>query len=421
MPQPAVGMTAGLLAGNGATLPDGRLAGRNSRGDMARVRAWITWQRAGWLGWLGLIAGVSVLVVMAPEARTVVPSYREAALAWWHGRDLYSQGIHGFLYLPSSAVLFAPFAAAGVPVGDLLWRWASAAVFTAGLAGLCRLAVPNAPGRGLGLVLLAILPAVGPAVQNGQSDLAMAGLMMLAVAALSGRRWGAAGLCLAGAVAVKPLAIVLALLAAALYRPVRAWLVLGLVLGLLLPFLHPDPAYVLDQYHAALVKLLNAADPGGGRWSDLTGLLGRLGLSVPEGVMTAVRVAAALATLALAAAAVRRHPAGRAGFLLYALAATYLMLFNPRTETSSYGMLAAAIAPLAAAAWLEERRAGLALALIGLCLGLGVQAYGQAVYSATDLWFKPAVAAVFAVILVRRALGPWPDAATGRPVPSSPS
>ncbi|MEA1672535.1 hypothetical protein [Nitrospirillum sp. BR 11163] len=36
--------------------------------------------------------------------------YAEATWAWWQGAEIYEDGINGFLYLPSSAVLFTPWA-----------------------------------------------------------------------------------------------------------------------------------------------------------------------------------------------------------------------------------------------------------------------------------------------------------------------
>ncbi|MFO1059463.1 MAG: glycosyltransferase 87 family protein [Dongiaceae bacterium] len=358
--------------------------------------------RAGWGVWLIFLAVVAVLTLRHPDAHSVLPAYRAGAEAWWAGRDIYGPGIHGFLYLPAFALLFSPFAWLGSPAGDLAWRLVGFALLTSAYARLARLAAPDQASPVLAAMLLAALPASGAALQNGQATVPMLALMIHAVVDLADRPGGGwrPGLLLALAVAVKPLALVLALLAAALRPAVRLPLALGLAAILLLPFLAADPAWVAGQYASAWTKLTAAADPGLGRWADLGMLLARLGWQPPEAAMMLLRIAGAVAALALAAIAARRLPPADAALAWLALACLYLLLLNPRAEENTYILLAPLAALLAGRAWFRDGRRRPALLLLALCLALGNHAYGDLVYRPTELWLKPLLALAFAVYLI---------------------
>ena len=64
--------------------------------------------------------------------------------------------------------------------------------------------------------------------------------------------------------------------------------------------------------------------------------------------MTGVRLALAVGALALSWKAVGRWGGPRASILMLAVATTYLMLCNPRTQENSYVILGPAIALLTA-------------------------------------------------------------------------
>jgi hypothetical protein len=356
--------------------------------------------RLGWIVWIAVLAAIAVMVIRDPEAHSVLGAYRAGVEAWAAGRDMYGPGIHGFLYLPVFALVFGPFAWLGSPAGDLAWRLLGWGLLTLGYARLARLAAGPAAAPALAVMLLAGLPASGSALQNGQATVLMLALMILATTDLAAGRAWRPGLLLALAVAVKPLALVLALLAAALRPALWPPLLAGLAAILLLPFLFADPAYVAGQYASAWTKLNAAADPGLGRWADLAMLLTRAGWQPTEAVMTGLRLAAALATLGLAAWAGRRLPAADAALAGLLLACLYLMLLNPRTEENTYIMLAPLVALLAARAWFLEGRRRAGGLLLALCLALGNHAYGDLVYRPTELWLKPLLALLFAVYLI---------------------
>ena len=57
------------------------------------------------------------------------PRYRDGALAWVAGKNMYNGTGRGFIYLPQAAILYVPFAMLPVPLGGLLWRAISLSVF----------------------------------------------------------------------------------------------------------------------------------------------------------------------------------------------------------------------------------------------------------------------------------------------------
>src|ERR1700722_2208492 len=209
-------------------------------------------QQLAWICWRVLLVTISLLVVFGAD-HTVVGAYRDAARQWFAGRDVYNATGHGFLYLPSAAILFAPFAALPLSASEILWR-----VLTIGSFAIATRRLATWIGRGAGrdffaLLTLAALPPALSCARNGQSTLIMMATMMLAAVDLAPssleppRRWRAT-LWLSLSLAFKPLSIVMILLVGALDRRMAWRLVVGVGLVLLLPFLTQNPHYVARQY-----------------------------------------------------------------------------------------------------------------------------------------------------------------------------
>jgi hypothetical protein len=224
----------------------------------ARTRRFFTIGTSLWV--LALVI-VSVMVARDPERRSVTPVFHLAAERWAARHDLYTDP-RGYHYLPQFAVLFMPFHALPVPAGDILWRALSVGSVLAGFALVLRSGRALDPGRAYLLAtLLALAPCLG-AVRNGQTNLAFGGLCLLLAAALSGERWSLAALCLVALVALKPLGLVLVLLAPWPYPRLRVPLLAGLVFLAALPFLAASPAYAAAQYRSAAALLRGGASRG---------------------------------------------------------------------------------------------------------------------------------------------------------------
>jgi alpha-1,2-mannosyltransferase len=360
-------------------------------------------RRWAWTLWLVLLLIVGG-IMGAGNRRSVTPTYREAAQHWWNGVPLYADTGRGFLYLPASALAFSPLAILPPTAGEILWRVMTIGSFAYAVSRLCRL-LGRHTGRELFLLAtLFSLPLAWSSARNGQATLPMtAGMILAAVAAAEERWWKAAG-CLAFGVALKPLAIVMALLLAAVHRPLRLPLAAGVAVVLLLPFAFQWPAYVWGQYALCAAMLRRSSEVGLTlEWAQLFSLLQIAGAPVSPTVQTVIRLLAAAATLGLAFTAQRRWPRPWASYFHYALAASYLMLFNPRTENNTYSCLAPALGIAFAVAWQTGRRlhaaafAFLALAIVG-----SWQIGKLALPSVSPVWLAPLAATIFTAILLRQ-------------------
>jgi hypothetical protein len=376
-----------------------------------RAALWVAW-----LCWGTLIVTVSVLILFGSD-RTVVPTYRDAALQWFSGRDIYLSNGHGFLYLPSAAILFAPFAQLPNAASEIVWRVLTIGSFAVGVRRLSTLA-----GRGLGmdlfpLMTLAAFPPAMSCARNGQSTLVMTALMMLAVVELAGpeagggRRWRAT-LWLSLSLAFKPLAVAMILLVAALDRRMAWRLVVGVGLVLLFPFLTETPHYVATQYVNSL-QMFRVSSLFGMTvlWAQPLSALTLIGVRVPESVQTLIRAVAALATLVLCWQAQRRHGLVRAVEYLFSFSVLYILLFNPRTENNTYAMLGPAIG-LFAVPWIGNFRHRAALAFLSLLL-IGLAAGDELVRALAPpgehIWLKPSLAILFLMYLIGHVFAPQDD------------
>jgi hypothetical protein len=353
----------------------------------------------------------------------VTPVYRDATARWWAHQDLYTPGIHGFQYLPQSAILFTPVTWLPFLLGEEVWRWVGVGLLAWGVWRLCRLAAPDGTASIFLLVSALTVPTAIDAAQIGQANLLFSALMLHTTADVAGRRWWPAAVSLSLLVVVKPFGLVMVLLVAPLYEPVRWRLAEALTAVLASPFLFGTPSYVLGQYQLFVAKLVRCSRPGPGRWADLTALLWAAGGHPSEATMTGVRLALAVGALALSWKAVGRWGGPRASILTLAVATTYLMLCNPRTQENSYVILGPAAALFTASALLIDHRRWATALLLAVCVGIG---FHRAFSVHQNYWLQPLAALSFAGYLVYNTLTrPYPAdfmPNTGPPpqIPASP-
>jgi hypothetical protein len=136
-----------------------------------------------------------------------------------------------------------------------------------GVWRLCRLAAPDGTAGIFLLVSALTVPTAIDAAQIGQANLLFSALMLHATADVARHRWWAAAVFLSLLVVVKPFGLVMVLLVAPLYEPVRWHLAEALTAVLASPFLFATPAYVLGQYRLFVAKLVRGSSPGPGRWA----------------------------------------------------------------------------------------------------------------------------------------------------------
>jgi alpha-1,2-mannosyltransferase len=350
--------------------------------------------------------GVMFMLVMALVVRDHTISnecliYSQATADWWARRNLYdTASIDGFLYFPHAAIIFTPFALLGHPIGDVIWRLVGLCLFCHGLWRMSRLLSPSHAVRVFALGSFFALAPTFNALRNGQANLPIAALMLHATADLIQKRWWRAALWLTLGLAIKPIILVMILLAGAVYRPMSWRLVVALGIFVAAPFATGDFHYVAMQCRQCLAKLSVSSQPDRA-FSDLRGLFWSVGWVMPMSQFLVAQLIAAAATLALSFIAFRRWNDPAASAFVLTLAACYLMLFNPRTEGNSYVILTPMIALPAAILFLDERRRTAAWVLVALSLWLTGNLWA---YQLTVHWMKPLACIIFVILMLRELL-----------------
>jgi alpha-1,2-mannosyltransferase len=374
-------------------------------GDRAGAPRWFNDTRVlmklGVLTWLAPVLVIACLVAVKPLARTVTPLYHQASLDWRAGNDLY-RGPRGMNYLPQFAVLFFPFQQLPPPVGDIAWRLCAAGLLAAGIWRLLKEKFGSDLALAFLYASLLTMPLCLGALRNGQANAMFAGLTLNAVACLPRGQWWAATVLMMLALAVKPLGIVLVLLAPAVYAPLRWRLGLGLAVLGVFPFLFGPADYALAQYRAFLDNIQSCAAETTHRFADINGVIRTFGGELPDWISKLIRVAAGVMTLGLWLLGARRLREPLRAFWLLALAAGYLMLFNPMNEANSYVILAPALGLWAVVALSEPstRRLGWWIVFFVLSMSFLPNLLHPLLGNRFALFWHPVTTAVFTGALI---------------------
>ncbi len=363
--------------------------------------------RYAWIGWSMLFL-VVVGMILAGNKRVFDATHWIAASRWLSGQTLYydSSGVGGFVYLPQAAIFFIPFSLFPPALTEILWRIVNIGTYAVGLRSFSRIAVESSGKELFPLMTLVTIPFAWDCARNGQATLIMTGLMLLTVTDMARSHWWRASLWLCLSVALKPLSIVLLLLVVAGERrmTVRVLVMTGAVA--LVPFLAQHADYVMRQYAAFMQNTVTAAHVGvvSHGWSTPFTALRVAGFSVPEHLQTVIRIAAAVATLLLYLVARRRYDANNSAVFLFSLAAVYIILFSPRTETVTYALIGPAVAVFLARAYLIEKRRGESIQLAIIAIAITGSAIFQRWIAphAERIWLPPLMATFFAAYLIFR-------------------
>ena len=349
---------------------------------------------AGFGAWAIYGVVLAAMAAAAPYSHSLTPFYSDATFDFWRSQLGYPDYIHGFYYVPAARVLFTPFAFAGPALGGAAWRLLAFGLITVACWRWARLLTPTRWASALALVMALLIAPSAAVLRNGQFDGPVWGLIALGGAlAAEGRTWGAA-VSLALALALKPTGVAPALMFGVLWPAVGLRLVPLALAVAALPFVNPNWTYVAALYRAWIDGLAGAL-PEPGRWNDLANALASQGLKIPYSAMTWVRAGAAVATFGAGLAAARWLPHRTAAFAVLALSTLYLLLFNPRTESSGYVGLALVAAPLAGRMLLIERRWALGGAVAAMCVAMGLVNVTRAIEGWFGIWLNPLLAGIF--------------------------
>lgn len=342
-----------------------------------------------------LVVVVLVRIALGVSEQGDFHIYQAAVQAWWSKSSPYGPGIHGFLYLPSSILLFTPFALLGPVLGGIAWCLLSAGLYASGLGRLSWHLSPKHSWLVSGVALVAVWFGMKTNLSDGQMQIVMTGLLMHAASDFAVKKWLRSSAALVLAMAFKPVAAPVLGLALLVYPPLRKWVGLFLLIAFLVPFVGRDPAYVAGMYRAALLKMIVAASPAPGEWpwlSEFFTLLDAIHLHLDVLTQAVLRGVVAFIFAGLAIRARNSNVSSICSVVL-ALGLIYLTLFNPRNESDSYVALIPAVGISAGLSLSNDWRGRLGWVLLGIGLALGIP-WAHTI----DAWLKPALATIYLAV-----------------------
>ena len=353
--------------------------------------------------WIGAFLVVLVLVLLAPDTRSVLSAYRYGSQEFLAGRPLYDlQSEMGYLYAPAFAALYVPLFKLGPHLGGLVWHMIGFAVLTfASMRQVRKLGGGELPWL-LSFGLFLALPMALGAIRNGQATILLTGACwLLTLSALEGRRaetffWASL------AIIAKPTAIIMLLLVGALRLRLIPVLVLAVLFVLALPYAFAPAAYLNDQYRVFGQMLTSMAVDNTSHFvpTDFTAPFTKMGLPLPEFGATIVRVVMALFTLSAVVWFDRKLERGTAELAIFLTATFYMCVFNPRVEPNTYAMIAVPAGLAIALLWREERGGVLASVLSTALFLTGLSGVEQHVHDLLYPWFRPIAVAFIACSLI---------------------
>jgi hypothetical protein len=358
-------------------------------------------EKAALAAWGIALAFVCVRTAIWPKTHTVYPIFALASQNWLAGASLYGQTPYDiYRYSPLVAAAFVPLGFLRLWLGGMLWRLLEAGIYAAALfwwcrsmsaAGPCANSTSNDAGFGIGfgqrrdtcdrnwtaVFFVLLLPLSLDNLNNGQSNLLMIGLVVLAIAACGTERWTLAGACAAAACLLKIYPVVIAMLLSVAHpRRFAPRFVVSLATGILLPFLLQRPSYVLEQYQTWARYLgseqRQALNPA--LWyRDLRLLAHLCGVPMTAATYAVVQTTtgAVIAWICLAARR-RGWPRRELALLVLGLGSCWMTVFGVAAETATYVIVAPVAAWCVVDAWRRRRPAVEWLAYVAVYLLFGL-------------------------------------------------
>jgi hypothetical protein len=221
--------------------------------------------------------------------------------------------------------------------------------------------------------LLALPLSIG-SMNNGQANIVFTALFLLSLIAVKEDRWAMAAVYLVAACSLKVYALALCL-PLLLYRPVPlSWrLVLAAAVAAGLCFLTQRPSYVAGQFADWIHDLRTDFSLLSTNYRDFRLLLRAVRLDVSDRTYECIQLlgAAAVGGICFGARKLDRATVLRA---MYSLVVCWILLLGPATESSTYVLLAPALASELIETWSVPGPRAYKGALIAVCCLLAIGA-----------------------------------------------
>jgi hypothetical protein len=327
--------------------------------------------------WATALVVVAFRLLHLSHAGATYRCYIGAGESWRAGRPIYGYtGGSPFVYGPLIAAYFAAYTFVPLWFGKIVWLLTNVALLIGGMFAVLRAGVfPIASDKGRALVFILLLPLSLANLDISQANPALAGLLLIAIAAAARERWFLCAIAIGIATYLKIYPLALGLLLC-VHAPGKITLRLACALILLGLFslVLQNPRYVLSQYHVWFAsragddRRLNSLARAP---LDLWYLLARLGhLPLSERAYQALQILSGAGIAVFCRLTPRSQPARRlAG--IYLLGSCWMILLGPATESYTYAILAPAFSlgvAVAFCATVPPVAAGLAIISTALML-----------------------------------------------------
>jgi hypothetical protein len=303
--------------------------------------------------WTIILIAVCLRAAVQPFKRTLFTTWEQAGADWEQGRDLYrkswSPDQDQFRYSPLTAVLLVPFHHMPIRLGGVVWRLLNAFALLGGFAYWLRAAPMSRTARQQAILFLLVAPLSLSSLNNGQPNPLIIGLLLAALAAIDRERWSLAAALVALATVVKIYPLAIGLLLAAVYpRRFAPRLLLALALAAVLPFACQHWDYVQEQYAQWLQRLGKDQRwdwPPHMAYRDLWLLIRLFHLPLtPQGYLVVQLVSAAGCAVLCLTLRFCNRPRRDVLAAILVLGTSWMTLCGPATESSTYVLLAPALA-----------------------------------------------------------------------------
>ncbi|MBL8824729.1 MAG: DUF2029 domain-containing protein [Planctomycetia bacterium] len=329
--------------------------------------------------WLILVIVVSVRATLSPTKGTVYPTFALAGHTFAKGEPVYGNYEAHFRYSPVWAAFFSVFNLIPDQIASIVWRLLNLVILTWGAYRFQKCFFPEWSDLACSIWWVGLFPFCIGSFNNAQANMLLLGLLMGSVATFTARQWTLCGILLAIAISLKvyPFAMALLLL---LIRPKELLppLVVSLLLIAGIPFAFHDSAYVIDLYrdwiHSSLGDTKIEMDLKNSN-RDIWLLIKAYSLPISHRAYQVIQLAAA-ACLAFWTwrnrSTLLKTPPSRTKYVwLFCLTITWMLVFGPASESSTYALFA----PLAAigvvmAIFTQQTRATTLLICLGVIVGL---------------------------------------------------
>ncbi len=380
-----------------------------------RAQIILTW--IAWTVWTVVVTlKIFSTVGKIPTTMSTLYQYVDFINTFWAKQPLYiPNDLRGFHYLPIMLILGTPLTWVKIQVAGAIFELFSVGFFTFSVWRIAQQLARFSPALIAGIILLASLMPMLVQMEFIQLQISMIAAMTCATAAGMRSDWRSFVIWLALAVALKPLSIVMLLLAAVTLPKTRVVLIASVVALVVVPFAFQDGTYLINEYANYIHQLSYITDAKAGDWetqADISTFLLAVGFNPSPLARLTLRLVAAFGTLVMVWRIAQLRIDRATSFALLIFSTSYIALFNPKQEIFSFLVVVPGVAALGLTYLGRNIADWRGWVWIGLAVAAGVR------WGIKGVWLLPSIMIVIWIGLIILTLNPrrWCDLLSAKPV-----